>query len=132
MDQLQNQPFPRGAWFLCCSPRHQDVPGDVAKPWQSTPPHGEEFYVLKGDLDSGVIFATWGARLGLVAARGRVSRPCSTDTGCDLFVRTMEAPRLRLAAERVSFRLDAHTWPCCPMSCEALRPPSRTASPPES
>jgi hypothetical protein len=123
---LRTDPDTGETSFLYCSPPHRVPPG-MAKP-QWTHPMVEELYAIEGDY-------VWGdvgrmRRGGYCWWRENVYHgPAGTDTGYNLFVRTVERPAgqpLRYREE--AFHLgSAEHRPQLPPELAALRPAAAAA-----
>lgn len=114
---LRTDPYTQETSFLYCSPPHRVPPG-MAKP-QWTHPMVEELYTLEGEY-------TWGD-LGVMRRGGYCwwrenvfHGPAGTETGYNLFVRTVNGPLVNhFATEKKPFTwTPAHT----PVLPERLRP----------
>lgn len=114
---LRTDPYTGEVSFLYCSPPHRVPPG-MAKP-QWTHPMVEELYVLEGDY-------VWGdlgrmQRGGYAWWRENVYHgPAGTDTGYNLFVRTIGGPLVNeFATEKKPFTWTPEHRPALP---DELRP----------
>jgi hypothetical protein len=109
---LRTDPYTSEVSFLYCSPPHRVPPG-MAKP-QWTHPMVEELYVLEGDY----VWADLGRmqRGGYAWWRENVYHgPSGTDTGYNLFVRTIGGPLVNyFATEKLPFTWDPVHQPALP------------------
>lgn len=109
---LRTDPYTGETSFLYCSPPHRVPPG-MAKP-QWTHPMVEELYTLEGDY-------VWGdlgrmQRGGYCWWRENIYHgPAGTDTGYNLFVRTVNGPLVNtFATEKKPFAWDPPHQPMLP------------------
>ena len=118
---LRTDPYTGEASFLYCSPPHR-VPPNMSKP-QWTHPMVEELFVLEGDY----VWADLGRMQpgGYAWWREQVYHgPSGTDTGYNLFVRTIGGPLVNIfATEKKPFTWEPEHRPALPPALQAYGQP---------